>query len=80
MSCKNRLHNFGSSLQAMWEDAKTGSRWVVVKRCYFPSDLPEAVAHPCAPESSEVVCFLMHVILTVLLLFFYLLSSIRRLS
>ena len=61
MSCKNRLHKFGSSLQAMWEDAKTGSRWVVVKRCYFPSDLPEAVAHPCAPESSEVIFFHMHV-------------------
>ncbi|XWS27798.1 hypothetical protein CRYUN_Cryun25bG0010900 [Craigia yunnanensis] len=43
-----------SKLQAMWEDAKTGSKWVVVKRCYFPSDLPEAVAHPCVPESSEV--------------------------
>ncbi|KAK6229787.1 hypothetical protein SCA6_018738 [Theobroma cacao] len=43
-----------SKLQAMWEDAKTGSKWVVVKRCYFPSDLPEAVGHPCAPESSEV--------------------------
>ncbi|XVE50744.1 hypothetical protein DITRI_Ditri01bG0187800 [Diplodiscus trichospermus] len=43
-----------SKLQAMWEDAKTGSRWVVVKRCYFPTDLPEAVSHPCAPESSEV--------------------------
>ncbi|OMP04334.1 hypothetical protein COLO4_09741 [Corchorus olitorius] len=43
-----------SKLQAMWEDAKTGSKWVVVKRCYFPSDLPEAVARPCAPESCEV--------------------------
>ena len=45
----------------MWEDSKTGSKWVVVKRCYFPIDLPEAVAYPCAPESSEVICFLMHV-------------------
>ncbi|XVF70752.1 hypothetical protein PTKIN_Ptkin11bG0188000 [Pterospermum kingtungense] len=43
-----------SKLQAMWEDDKTGSKWVVVKRCYFPSDLPEAVAHPRALESSEV--------------------------
>ncbi|XVF77337.1 hypothetical protein PTKIN_Ptkin14bG0035000 [Pterospermum kingtungense] len=43
-----------SKLQAMWEDAKTGSRWVVVKRCYSPSDLPETVAHPRASESSEV--------------------------
>ncbi|XP_022753088.1 uncharacterized protein LOC111301573 [Durio zibethinus] len=43
-----------SKLQAMWEDGKTGSKWVVVKRCYFPSDLPEAVAHPCNPESCEV--------------------------
>ncbi|TYJ20948.1 hypothetical protein E1A91_A08G031700v1 [Gossypium mustelinum] len=43
-----------SKLQAMWEDAKTGSKWVVVKRCYFPSNLPEGVAHPCPPEISEV--------------------------
>ncbi|KAE8702038.1 RING/FYVE/PHD zinc finger superfamily protein, putative isoform 2 [Hibiscus syriacus] len=43
-----------SKLQAMWEDAKTGMKWVVVKRCYCPSDLPEGVAHPCAPETSEV--------------------------
>ncbi|XP_039034171.1 uncharacterized protein LOC120170261 [Hibiscus syriacus] len=43
-----------SKLQAMWEDAKTGTKWVVVKRCYFPSDLPEGVTHPCTPETSEV--------------------------
>ncbi|KAE8696817.1 RING/FYVE/PHD zinc finger superfamily protein, putative isoform 2 [Hibiscus syriacus] len=43
-----------SKLQAMWEDAKTGAKWVVVKRCYSPSDLPESVAHPCAPETNEV--------------------------
>ncbi|KAK8488496.1 hypothetical protein V6N13_016349 [Hibiscus sabdariffa] len=43
-----------SKLQAMWEDIKTGIKWVVVKRCYFPNDLPEGVAHPCAPETSEV--------------------------
>lgn len=41
-------------LQAMFEDIETGSKWVVVNRCYFPSDLPEAVGHPCAPESNEV--------------------------
>ncbi|KAE8660246.1 indole-3-acetate O-methyltransferase 1-like [Hibiscus syriacus] len=43
-----------SKLQAMWEDAKTRIKWVVVKRCYFPNDLPEGVVHPCAPETSEV--------------------------
>ncbi|KAK8630213.1 hypothetical protein V6N13_079016 [Hibiscus sabdariffa] len=43
-----------SKLQAMWEDTKTGIKWVVVKRCYFPNDLPEGVVHPCAPETSEV--------------------------
>ncbi|KAE8667043.1 RING/FYVE/PHD zinc finger superfamily protein, putative isoform 2 [Hibiscus syriacus] len=43
-----------SKLQAMWEDAKTGIKWVVVKRCYFPNDLPEGVVYPCAPETSEV--------------------------
>ncbi|XP_039035810.1 uncharacterized protein LOC120172423 [Hibiscus syriacus] len=43
-----------SKLQAMWEDAKTGIKWVAVKRCYFPNDLPEGVVHPCVPETSEV--------------------------
>ncbi|KAJ9153845.1 hypothetical protein P3X46_027242 [Hevea brasiliensis] len=43
-----------SKLQAMWEDIKTGSKWVIVNRCYFPGDLPKAVGHPCAPESNEV--------------------------
>ncbi|KAK9002385.1 hypothetical protein V6N11_025068 [Hibiscus sabdariffa] len=43
-----------SKLQAMWEDSRTGTKWLVVKRCYFPSDLQEGVAHPCAPETSEV--------------------------
>ncbi|KAK6934516.1 Zinc finger, PHD-finger [Dillenia turbinata] len=39
---------------AMWEDSKTKSKWVMVNRCYFPGDLPEAVGCPCAPESNEV--------------------------
>ncbi|GMI74151.1 hypothetical protein HRI_001084400 [Hibiscus trionum] len=43
-----------SKIQAMWEDAKTGIKWVVIKRCYFPNDLPEGVVHPCSPETSEV--------------------------
>ncbi|KAJ4836600.1 hypothetical protein Tsubulata_030131 [Turnera subulata] len=38
----------------MWEDIKSGSKWVLVIRCYFPDDLPKAVGHPCAPESNEV--------------------------
>ncbi|XP_015582117.1 uncharacterized protein LOC8268130 [Ricinus communis] len=43
-----------SKLQAMWEDVETGSKWVLVRQCYFPGDLPKAVGHPCAPESNEV--------------------------
>ncbi|KAG9139425.1 hypothetical protein Leryth_026891 [Lithospermum erythrorhizon] len=43
-----------SKLQAMWEDRVRGSKWVTVNRCYFPSDLPEAVGRPCGLESSEV--------------------------
>ncbi|KAE8125468.1 hypothetical protein FH972_020273 [Carpinus fangiana] len=43
-----------SKLQSMWEDSKTGSKWVIVTRCYFPGDLPENVGRPCAPESNEV--------------------------
>ncbi|XAR67413.1 hypothetical protein NMG60_11002165 [Bertholletia excelsa] len=43
-----------SKLQAMWEDNKTGSKWVVVNLCYFPVDLPEPVGRPCSPESNEV--------------------------
>ncbi|CAL5390385.1 unnamed protein product [Camellia sinensis] len=39
---------------AMWEDNKTRSKWVIVNRCYFPDDLPEAVGRPCYPESNEV--------------------------
>lgn len=43
-----------SKLQSMWEDSKTGSKWVIVTRCYFPRDLPENVGRPYAPESNEV--------------------------
>ncbi|KDP39202.1 hypothetical protein JCGZ_00959 [Jatropha curcas] len=43
-----------SKLQAMWEDIETGTKWVLVNRCYFPGDLPKAVGHPCASESNEV--------------------------
>ncbi|KAK4420807.1 PHD finger protein [Sesamum alatum] len=42
-----------SKLQAMWEDNHS-KKWVTVKRCYFPADLPEAVGRPCLLESSEV--------------------------
>ncbi|KAJ7960840.1 PHD finger protein [Quillaja saponaria] len=37
----------------MWEDSKTGLKWVIVRRCYFPGDLPENIGHPCT-EASEV--------------------------
>ncbi|CAK9163889.1 unnamed protein product [Ilex paraguariensis] len=43
-----------SKLQAMWEDSKTRSKWVMVNRCYFPDDLPEEVGCPPVPESNEV--------------------------
>ena len=43
----------------MWEDSKTGSKWVIVTRCYFPRDLPENVGRPYAPESNEVNCSLL---------------------
>ncbi|XP_048420174.1 protein piccolo isoform X1 [Pyrus x bretschneideri] len=41
-------------LQSMWEDRKTGSKWAIVNRCYFPGDLPENVGRPSTPESNEV--------------------------
>ncbi|KAF4378063.1 hypothetical protein F8388_020699 [Cannabis sativa] len=39
---------------SMWEDSKTGSKWVIVNRCYFPGDLPENVGRPCTTDSNEV--------------------------
>lgn len=51
----------------MWEDSRTGSKWVIVTRCYFPGDLPENVGRPCSPESNEVNGFLVY-------LFFFVLS------
>ncbi|GMH25500.1 hypothetical protein Nepgr_027343 [Nepenthes gracilis] len=43
-----------SKLQAMWQDNRTNSKWVTANRCYFPTDLPELVGHPCALEINEV--------------------------
>lgn len=51
-SSNNKL--MPSKLQTMWEDTGTGSKWVMVNRCFFPGDLPEAVGCPCAPESNEL--------------------------
>ncbi|XP_050369245.1 endochitinase A-like [Argentina anserina] len=42
-----------SKLQSLWEDMKTGSKWVIVNSCYFPTDIPETV-HAPTPESNEV--------------------------
>ncbi|KAK9127832.1 hypothetical protein Syun_016629 [Stephania yunnanensis] len=39
---------------ALWEDTKTGMKWAVMNRCYFPADLPEVVGRPCTPETDEV--------------------------
>ncbi|XP_059662434.1 uncharacterized protein LOC132308388 isoform X2 [Cornus florida] len=41
-------------IQAMWEDSKTRSKWVIANRCYFPGNLPKVVGHPFTPESNEV--------------------------
>ncbi|GAV85863.1 BAH domain-containing protein [Cephalotus follicularis] len=43
-----------SKLKGMWEDSKTGSKWVIVNRCYYPDDLPESAVLPSTPENSEV--------------------------
>lgn len=51
-------YNIASLLQAMWEDKKTTTKWVMVNQCYFPGDLPEAVGRPCGLESSEVRFYL----------------------
>ncbi|PON94168.1 Autoimmune regulator [Trema orientale] len=39
---------------SMWEDSKTGSKWVIVNRCYFPADLPGNVGRPCTTDGNEV--------------------------
>ncbi|XP_057726372.1 flocculation protein FLO11-like isoform X1 [Arachis stenosperma] len=43
-----------SKLQSMWEDCKTGLKWVKVTKCYFPGDLPGNIGHPCISEVNEV--------------------------
>ncbi|XP_027330199.1 uncharacterized protein LOC113846306 [Abrus precatorius] len=43
-----------SKLQSMWEDCKTGLKWVQVTKCYFPNDLPGSISHPCISEVNEV--------------------------
>lgn len=51
-SAKGKL--MPSKIQAMWEDIKTGLKWVNVNLCYFPDELPEAIGRPCSRESNEV--------------------------
>lgn len=48
------LFNF----QSMWEDSKTGVKWVKVTKCYFPDDLPGNIGHPCISEVNEVTLFI----------------------
>ncbi|KAK1296186.1 PHD finger protein [Acorus calamus] len=43
-----------SKLKVLFEENKSGLKWAIVNRCYFPSDLPEAVSRPCSPENDEV--------------------------
>eukprot|EP00252_Welwitschia_mirabilis_P016267 TRINITY_DN3588_c0_g3_i1.p1 TRINITY_DN3588_c0_g3~~TRINITY_DN3588_c0_g3_i1.p1 ORF type:complete len:455 (+),score=112.63 TRINITY_DN3588_c0_g3_i1:58-1365(+) len=41
-------------LQLLWEDDNTKSKWVQVNWCYYPSNIPQGVALPTAPEKVEV--------------------------
>lgn len=41
-------------IQGMWEECRTGSKWLIVHKCYFPDDLPKEVGRPGAPQSNEV--------------------------
>uniref|UniRef100_A0A7N0ZYY9 Uncharacterized protein n=1 Tax=Kalanchoe fedtschenkoi TaxID=63787 RepID=A0A7N0ZYY9_KALFE len=43
-----------SRIQAMWEDIRSGEKWLLVSRCYFPCDLPEAVELNHVPQENEV--------------------------
>ncbi|KAK2422027.1 RING/FYVE/PHD zinc finger superfamily protein [Trifolium repens] len=43
-----------SKLQSLWEDSKTGVKWVKATKCYFPDDLPGNIGHPCISEVNEV--------------------------
>ncbi|XP_054819344.1 uncharacterized protein LOC129318536 isoform X2 [Prosopis cineraria] len=43
-----------SKLRSMFEDSKTGLKWVNVTKCYFPGDLPGNIPHPCISEVNEV--------------------------
>ncbi|CAI0379311.1 unnamed protein product [Linum tenue] len=47
-------HAFNLRFQSMWEDMKTGSKWIRVSTCYSREDLPEGVGQPFSPESNEV--------------------------
>ncbi|XP_045793268.1 uncharacterized protein LOC123888308 [Trifolium pratense] len=42
-----------SKLQSMWEDSKTGVKWVKATKCYLPYDLPGNIGHPCISEVNE---------------------------
>lgn len=42
----------------MWEDCKTGIKWVKVTKCFFPDDLPGNIGHPCISEVNEVIFFI----------------------
>ncbi|PNY15204.1 PHD finger protein [Trifolium pratense] len=39
---------------SMWEDSKTGVKWVKATKCYFPDDLPGNISHPCISEVNEL--------------------------
>ncbi|KAK7276893.1 hypothetical protein RIF29_18040 [Crotalaria pallida] len=43
-----------SKLQSMWEDCKTGLKWVKVTKCHFPGDFSGNIGHPCISEVNEV--------------------------
>lgn len=41
-------------LQALWEDTATGSKWVRVNWCYYPTDIPIIAGRPLNIEANEV--------------------------
>lgn len=55
----------------MWEDSKTGMKWLKATKCYFPDDLPGNIGHPCISEVNEV---------TIILLFYFICTSLYKIK
>lgn len=52
--CSGNGKSVPTKIQAMWEETESRTKWITVTTCYFPSELPEVVGRPSAPESNEV--------------------------